>query len=173
MTEVMTNGGPDAVAENGVRAKAVAMPVTEHLYDVTLQLIEIIDYGIGLDAFSQGETALPPQGARFDFSFAGRISGEKINGSIRGVDYGIVRADGRFDLDLQAQIITDDGEKIAFYADGIFTPPDPVTGIGQVRENVRLITASPRYAWVNKLQIWATGGSNVTTGQIRLKGYIA
>lgn len=148
------------------------MPVTEHLYDATLQLLDIIDYGIGLDAFSQGGP-LPPQGARFDFIFEGRISGAKINGTIRGVDYGIVRADGRFDLDLHAQLITDDGEKIAFYADGIFTAPDPVTGIGQVRENVKLTTASPRYAWVNQLHIWATGGSNVTTGQLQIKGYIA
>jgi len=173
MTEAIQHATTDVVSTNGIKSRPVTMPVTEHLYDVTLQLLEIIDYGVGLDAFSQGGSSLPPQGARFDFIFEGRISGEKINGTIRGVDYGVVRADGRFDLDLHAQITTDDGEKIAFAADGIFTPPDPATGIGQVRENVRLTTAAPRYAWVNKLQIWATGGSNVTTGQVRLKGYIA
>jgi hypothetical protein len=168
---MITLGAPETVSTNGHKPKPVTMLVTEQLYEANLQLLEIIDYGIGLDAFGAG--TLPPQGARFDFVFEGRISGEKLNGTIRGVDYGIVRADGRFDLDLHAQLTTDDGEKIAFYADGIFTAPDPATGIGQVRENVKLTTASPRYAWVNKLHIWATGGSNVTTGRLRIHGYIA
>ncbi len=173
MTEVITNVAPAAHAENGFGRKPVTMPVAEHLYDVALQLTDVIEYGISLQAFSRGEVTLPPQGARFDLAFEGRITGEKLNGTIVGVDYGVVRADGRFDLDLHAEITTDDGEKIAFAADGIFMQPDLVTGVGQVRENVRLTTASPRYAWVNHLQIWATGGSNITTGQVRLNAYIA
>ena len=173
MTTMIANGAPETLSAYRHNHEPVTMPVTAHLYTATLQLLAIKDYGIGLDAFSAGAGALPPQGARFDFVFEGRIRGEKINGTIRGIDYGVVRADGRFDLDLHAELTTDDGEKIAFYADGIFTAPDPVTGIGQVRENVKLTTASPRYAWVNQLHIWATGGSNVTTGQLQIQGYIA
>jgi len=149
------------------------MPVAEQLYEVNLQLTDVTEYGFSLQDFASGQVPVPPQGACFDLYFEGALSGSKLNGTIQGVDYGVARADGRFDLDLHAEITTDDGEKIAFVADGIFMAPDPETGIGQVRENVQLRTASPKYAWVNGLQIWATGGSNISTGQVHLKGYVA
>jgi hypothetical protein len=38
------------------------------------------------------------------------------------VDYVTVRADGRIDLDIKAEITTDDGEKIAFAASGVGIP---------------------------------------------------
>ena len=43
----------------------------------------------------------------------------------------------------------------------------------QLRENVRLHTAEPAYRWVNRLQIWATGESNLATGAATLKAYAA
>jgi hypothetical protein len=156
-----------------IMSRPITMPVTEQLYEARLQLTAITEYGVSLNDVLSGQIELPPQGARFDLAFQGELRGERLTGTIKGVDFGLVRADGRFDLNIQAEITTDDGEKIAFSADGIFTAPDAQTGIGQVRENVRLTTASSKYAWVNPLQIWATGGSNISTGQLQIRAYVA
>ena len=130
------------------------------------------NYGFSLHDLNSG-IAPPPSGARFDIVFEGRLEGEKINGTLTGVDFGEVRADGRFDLNIQAEITTDDGEKIALSAIGTFSDVDPETGQGQVRENVTLTTTSPAYCWVNQLQVWVTGTSNIHTGELRLQGYVA
>jgi hypothetical protein len=149
------------------------MPVREHLYSATLRLTGSTEYGISLQDIYSGRMRIPPQGIRVDLPFEGVLRGEKINGAIRGVDYGVMRADGRFDLNLQAEITTDDGEKIAFHATGIFADVDTATGIGQVRENVQLSTASAKYVWVNQLQIWATGVSNIALGELMIDAYVA
>jgi hypothetical protein len=148
------------------------MPVRERLYTASLRWTGVKEYGFSLQDLNNG-AAVPPSGARFDIAFEGRLEGEKINGAITGVDFGEVRADGRFDLNIQANITTDDGETIALSADGIFADVDPATGTGQVRENVKLTTASPAYGWVNQLQIWVTGTANVHRGEILLQGYVA
>jgi len=45
--------------------------------------------------------------------------------------------------------------------------------IVQLRENVTLKSNDKAYAWVNPLQIWATGTANLKTGEIRVSGYRA
>lgn len=161
------------VRELDIQTKPVTMPVREHLYDAELQLTGFTEYGVSVDDLMSGRVAPPAEGARFDITFEGVIKGDRLNGTIRGIDYSVVRADGRFILDLRAEITTDDGEKIAFAADGIFADVDPETKIGQIRETVTLMTHSPTYSWVNQLQVWVTGTSNLSTGQLRLKGYAA
>jgi hypothetical protein len=145
----------------------VTLPVSEQLYAATLHHTHVVDYGYSVDDLASGR-AIPLSGARIDIAFEGRIDGPNLKGTIAGVDFGLVRADGRFQLNIQATITTDDGERIAFYADGIFRPGD-----GAVRENVTLTTASPKYAWVNQLQIWATGSADMGKREVRLQGYIA
>lgn len=153
--------------------KQATMPVTEHLFDVAIQLTKVEEFGISFQELVSGQVTLPPQGARFDIYFAGSIEGEKIKGSIVGVDHAVVRADGRFDLNLIETITTDDGEIIAVRGDGIFGMPDPETGFSQIRVNAQMTTFSPKYAWLNGLQIWETGTSYVPKGEIRLKAYVA
>lgn len=143
------------------------MPVSEHLYDVFLRHTSVRDYGYSVQDLAEGRP-IPPAGARIDIAFEGRVEGPNINGTIAGIDYGWLRADGRFQLNIQATITTDDGERIAFQADGIFRPGD-----GAVRENVTLTTASPKYAWVNQLQVWATGYADMGKREVRLQGYSA
>lgn len=147
--------------------REVTMPVEAHLYDISMRHTNIVDYGYSAADAANG-VPIPPQGARIDMAVEGVISGPHINGRIKGVDYGELRADGRFQLNIHATITTDDGERIALYADGIFRFSD-----GAVRENVTLKTASPRYAWVNGLQIWATGIADVPNRRLELHGYIA
>ena len=66
--------------------------------------------------------------------------------------------------------VTDDGKKIALFADGVASFPDGLP-IGELRENVTLTTAEPGYEWVNPLQIWAVGTCDVTTGDVEIAGY--
>lgn len=151
----------------------VSLPVAEHLYDEKAHITRITEYGIRYKEFISGQVSLPPEGARFDIAFEGLIRGEKLQGAITGIDFAEVRADGRFQLNMHAEITTDDGEKIAYVADGIFVPPEDDTGVAQARYSVRLATASPEYSWVNKLQIWVRGSVDVNEGEIGVKAYAA
>jgi len=47
----------------------------------------------------------------------GTVTGPKLKGTVKGVDYANVRADGRLQLHFHAEITTEDGKKIAFFAD--------------------------------------------------------
>ena len=101
-----------------------------------------------MEALLSGQAPPPGEGVRLDVYFEGPISGEKINGSVKGVDYLHVRADGRMQLDIHGEITTADGKKIALYADGVASGQPPVL---QLRENATLTTSHPEYAWVNPL----------------------
>lgn len=68
------------------------------------------------------------------------------------MDYLRVRADGRFDLHIHAEITTDDGQKISLHADGVALPR-PGSPVAGLRENVTLFTSSKAYAWVNRDQL--------------------
>ena len=151
----------------------VSLPVAEHLYDETAHVTRITEYGIRYQEFISGQVGLPPEGARFDIAFEGSITGERLRGAIAGVDFAEVRADGRFQLNMHAEVTTADGEKIAYSADGIFMPPEDDSGIAQARYSVRLTTASPKYSWLNKLEIWVSGSVDVNKGEISVKAYVA
>ena len=88
----------------------------------------------------------------------------------RVLDYLYVRADGRVQLDIHAEITTEDGKKIALAADGVGIPEEATT-VFQLRENVTLTSNHPEYAWVNPLQIWGPGTVDVAKGEIRIKAY--
>lgn len=151
---------------------STTITVGEPIYDVTVHFTRVTEYGVRLEALVSGQVAPPPAGARFDAAFEGVARGPKLKGTIVGVDYLHIRADGRTELHIHAEITTEDGEKIAFFADGVATP-EAGTGVMQLRENVTLTTASPAYAWVNRLQIWAQGTVDPAKGEVNVKGYAA
>ena len=70
----------------------------EKVYECDFDVTGVTDFGITLDAILSGKEKIPPQGARVDVVYAGTIKG-RVSGSIRGVDYQVIRADGRLDLD--------------------------------------------------------------------------
>jgi hypothetical protein len=72
-------------------------------------------------------------------------------------------------LDLRATITTADGDKIAFAADGVALPQGSSVVL---RENVTLGSASPTWAWVNPLQIWAVGEADMARGDVTVRGYL-
>ena len=142
----------------------------EKIYSYDLDITSVTDYGIPLPAIVSGQSKVPAQGARIDVAFAGLAAG-RLTGSVKGVDYLRIRADGRMDLDIRATIETKDGCRIALSADGVGTPraTEPVADLC---ENVRLTTAAESYAWVNTRQVWAVGTVNLATGKIHLDAYL-
>ena len=140
-----------------------------HLFDEEIQLTGIKEYGISWDELTKGRVEIPAQGARFDLAFEGKILGEKINGVIKGVDFLEVRADGKFMLNIQATIITDDGETIAVKEYGTSTP-DP-SGTAILHLNMEFLTASPKYDWLNKKQVWSVGEVNMINGKVNVSGF--
>ncbi len=151
---------------------SATISVGEHLYDLTVNFTKVTEYGVSLDALVAGKATPPPEGARFDVAFEGVVRGPKLRGTVAGVDYIHVRADGRFQLHIHAEITTEDGEKIAYYADGVATPEEG-TSVAQLRENVTLTTSSHAYAWVNQLQVWVRGTADLAKQQVNVKGYAA
>lgn len=146
--------------------------VGDLLYEYTVNLTGTTEFGVSLEALLSGATAPPPEGARFDVSFKGESTGPKLRGQVHGVDYLQIRADGRFQLHIHGVITTEDGERIALFADGVATPRKD-SPIAELRENATLTTSSQTYAWVNTLQVWATGTVDLAEKVVRMKGYAA
>jgi len=149
---------------------SATMEVQEHIYDETFQMTGVSDFGFDMQSAVSGAKPIPPAGVRIDVSFEGELTGPRLKGKIAGTDYLLMRADGVTRLNVHAVITTDDGERIAFYADGVATVEGSMS---QLRENVTLHTASAKYAWVNSRQFWATGVTDLTTGQAKLQGFSA
>ncbi len=142
----------------------------ELLYEYTLKITEVVEYGVSMEALMSGQAPPPGEGARFDVHFEGTVTGTKLSGSARGVDYLHIRADGRTQLNIHAEITTEDGKKIALAADGVAMGEPPVL---QLWENVTLTTSYPEYAWVSPIQVWARGTVDLAQGEVRIKGYAA
>ena len=144
----------------------------ELIYQYTCNFTHVVEYGISANAVFSGQMRPPVEGARFDVYFEGPVTGPKMKGTVKGVDYLHIRADGRCQLDIHAEITTDDGKKIALAADGVAIP-EPGSPVFQLRENVTLLTNHPEYSWVNPIQVWAPGTVDLPKGEIRIKGYAA
>ncbi len=123
------------------------------------------------DQLQSGARALPAEGARVDVAFEGTARGPKLSGTVRGVDYLYIRADGCAQLHIHATITTEGGQKIAFTGGGVATL-EPGVSVHQLRENITLFTSAAEYAWVNRLPIWAVGTVDLAKGEIRGTGYI-
>ena len=54
--------------------------VRELLYEVTLNITSMTEYGVSFAALMAREVAIPVDGARFDVAFEGRAAGPKLNG---------------------------------------------------------------------------------------------
>lgn len=141
----------------------------ELIYEYTLRITQVVEYGASADAVFSGRTP-PPEGARFDLYLEGAVAGPKLQGTVRGIDYLEFRADGRAELHIHAEIATEDGKRIALFADGIAIPQHG-SPVFQLRENVKLTSNHQELLWVNAIQIWASGMVDVSTGQVRVTAY--
>jgi hypothetical protein len=146
--------------------------VGEQLYEYTVKFTRLTEYGTSMESLMAGSVTPPPEGARFDVAFEGSSPGPKLKGDVIGIDYLHVRADGRFQLHIHAEITTHDGQKISLHADGVAVLRKG-SSIADLRENVTLCTSSKDYTWVNALQVWGIGTVDLTEQVVRLKGYSA
>jgi hypothetical protein len=142
----------------------------ELIYEYAPQVTQVVEYGTSADAVFSGQTPPPAEGARFDLYLAGPVTGPKLKGTVKGVDYLYVRADGRAELHIHAEITTEDGKKIALAAGGVAIPEEG-SPVFQLRENVMLTTNHPEFLWVNPIQVWASGTVDMSNGQVRIKAY--
>lgn len=150
-------------------AREESMP-GELLYEYTPQVVQTVEYGLSADDVFSGRTPPPPEGARFDLYLEGPVTGPRLQGTLKGVDYLRFRADGRAELHIHAEIATRDGKKIALEAGGVAVPEEG-SPIFQLHEHVALTTNHPELSWVNRIEVWAQGMVDVSTGQVHIRAY--
>lgn len=149
-----------------------SIDVGELIYEALVNFTSVTEYGINLNELLSGTSAPSFAGTRIDIAFQGTVQGPRLSGSITGIDYLEVRADGQVQLHIHARIETHDGVNISFFADGVAIPEEG-NAIAQLRENITFITASPDYAWVNQLLGWGQGTVDLEKGEVKVKAYAA
>ncbi len=149
-----------------------AIETGELLYEVKVSFTKVVEYGLSLEALASGNASLPTAGARFDYHLAGVLRGPRLSGALAGIDYVYMRADGHTQIHIHAQLVTEDGESIAYFAEGVVLPQQG-TSEWLLRESVSFITASPTYAWLNQLQGWGQGTIDPGKGEVSVKVYAA
>lgn len=82
-----------------------------------------------------------PVGVRVDVTFKGTLRG-RLQGTMEGVDYSTVRADGVTELHVMAKVMTPDQALISVEISGVMVN-------GKVNDTqVKFLTAAPQYAWL-------------------------
>jgi hypothetical protein len=147
-----------------------AIEAGELIYEYTPRVTEIVEYGASAEAVLMRTSAPPEEGARLDLYLEGPVVAGKLKGTVRGVDYLNVRADGRVELHIHAQITLEDGKTVALLAGGVAIP-EADSPVYQLREHVELTSNHPELAWVNTTEVWARGTVDVSTGEVHLTAY--
>ncbi len=111
----------------------------EHLSSLKAKPTDFVDYG---------DT---PTGRRIDIYFEGELTGDVISGTMRGIDYMLIRPDNVVELNVRAMIVTSDGAKISVQISGYQC--DEVLKDNQVK----LVTGDERYQWLSSKIIVGKG----------------
>lgn len=142
----------------------------EKIFEYDLDVVGMTDFGASLYEILGGQAEVPLEGARFDVSVEGSIEG-RISGSLRGIDYFRIRADGRREIDLRATIETKDGERIAFAARGVAVPRESEP-IVDLLLNIKLDSAAPAFALPSTRPTWGVGRMDLTSQKIHVDAYL-
>jgi hypothetical protein len=153
----------EAAATNG------PMP-GELVYEYTPRVTRIVEYGTSAEAVLMRTMVPPKEGARLDLYLEGPVIAGRLRGTVTGVDYLNMRADGRGELHIHGHITLEDGKKVALEAGGVAIP-EGRSSILQLREHARLTSNDPALAWVNTAEVWARGTVDVSTGEVHLRAY--
>ena len=140
------------------------------IYEYTPRVTRIVEYGASAEAVLMRTSPPPKEGARLDLYLEGPVIAGRLQGTVTGVDYLNMRADGRAELHIRGHITLEDGKKVALEAGGVAVPEGD-SSIFQLREHVRLTSNDPALAWVNTTEVWARGTVDVSTGQVDLRAY--
>jgi hypothetical protein len=141
--------------------------LSDKLYEADMHFTRITEYGFSLTDFLNGQATPPAGGARVDVAFEGTLIGSKVNGRMSGVDYLHLRADGQTSLHIHAEITTDDGEKIAFFGDGVIND-DRTHGLLHFSERVTFTTSYPAHRWMSGIGGWGRGTVDPVKGEIKV-----
>lgn len=104
-----------------------------------------------------------PLGKRYDAYFEGDLTGQKLSGKMRGIDYILMRSDGVAELNVRAVIATDDKVNISVQ----------ISGYGHGEElkdtQIRMSTGHEKYRWLmSKIII---GKGKMVNGTLELDYY--
>lgn len=141
----------------------------ELIYEYAPRVTQTVEYGVSAAAMFAGE-APPPEGARFDLYLEGPVCAGKLTGTVRGVDYLNFRADGRVELHIHAEILTEGGQNVALEAGGVAIGQDG-SSLLELREHVSLRSNHAELAWVNGVEIWARGVVDMASGRVHLRAF--
>jgi hypothetical protein len=142
----------------------------ELIYEYTPQVTRIVEYGASAEAVLMRTSPPPQEGARLDLYLEGPVIAGRLQGTVTGVDYLNMRADGRAELHIHGHITLEDGKRVALEAGGVAVPEGD-SSILKLREHVNLTSNDPALAWVNTTEVWARGTVDVSTGQVHLRAY--
>lgn len=149
---------------------STTLEVDELLYKARLNITGMTEFGLSFAELSAGTIAPPEEGGRFDAAFRGEAIGPRISGTIAGIDYLRVRADGRFDLHIHETITTSDGVNIDVQGGGIAVLR-PEGGMADIRVHLTLFTSAEAYKWVNPLEVWAIGSFDLLGQTVDFAAY--
>lgn len=167
----MSSTDPTQVVNETFDPSSGELPMPgELIYEYAPRVTEIVEYGASADAALMRTAPPPKEGARLDLYLEGPVIAGKLKGVVRGIDYLNVRADGRAELHVHAQITLEDGKKVALEAGGVAIPREG-SPVYELREHVNLTTSYPELEWVNTTEVWARGTVDVSTGQVRLRAH--
>jgi len=94
-----------------------------------------------------------PLGKRYDIYFEGDVTGQKLSGKMRGIDYILERSDGIAELNVRAVLITDDKVNISVQISGY--GHDGILKDTQIK----MITGDEKYRWLMSKIIIGKGKS--------------
>jgi len=142
----------------------------EKIFEYDLNITGVTDYGADMESLFTGRETVPPQGAQFDVMLTGLVKG-RLNGTMRGTDYLRMRPDGRRGLELRGTIETDDGNRIAFAAEGVGSvrDGDPIVDLAV---KIDLLTAAAAYSWVNAKPAWGAGYADLAANKLHVDVYL-
>jgi hypothetical protein len=124
-----------------------------------------------------------PGDVRLDFAIVGgEITGPRLQGSVKpgGADFGTLRTDGIFLVDVRGALESHDGALIEITYTGVMDlGPDgyakflkeEAPASAAVRAAPRFRTAHPAYAWMNRLQCISIGQANLATTEVLFDVY--
>ena len=128
----------------------------EPLYAAKFTVSKVTDFGVSLTMLREDSLEIPDGGLYFYMAFDGHIQGERLSGSVQGVDHVHVRSDGSIALHIHGVISTPEGARIALSAEGTSIMDDK-TGLLEVDQEVSLYSSFSDYHWVNGLPIHCIG----------------
>ncbi|MGE0214177.1 DUF3237 domain-containing protein [Mycolicibacterium sp.] len=144
---------------------------TEHLFTYRAQLGQPVVIGP------------VPADLRVDLAvLGGDVKGPRLEGTVRpgGADFGTLRPDGVFVIDVRGVLESHDGALIEIRNTGVIDfGPDgyekflrgEAPSTPTIRAAPRFLTAHPDYVWLNRVQCIAVGHADLTVPEVVLDAY--